>query len=270
MRVIVTRPVRDAASWVSGMAAAGLDAVALPLIAVASVDDLEPIRQAWRRLDSYTGVMFVSGNAVEYFYLLKPALAPVSIAQAAIKTGAKAGMLPRLLATGPGTVAALLRAGAPASSIDAPAREAGQFDSEALWHVVGANVKAGQRFLIVRGQDGSEAQAGAGRDWFASQLRAAGAQVDLVTAYQRCLPSFGHAEHHLATRAATDGSVWLFSSSQAVSNLRTLVPAQSWVGARAVATHTRIAEAARQAGFGVVCESRPTLPDVVASIESMQ
>ena len=67
MRVIVTRPVRDAASWVSGMAAAGLDAVALPLIAVASVDDLEPIRQAWRRLDSYTGVMFVSGNAVEYF-----------------------------------------------------------------------------------------------------------------------------------------------------------------------------------------------------------
>ncbi|MGE3348297.1 MAG: uroporphyrinogen-III synthase, partial [Ramlibacter sp.] len=38
--------------------------------------------------------------------------------------------------------------------------------------------------------------------------------------------------------------------------------------ARAVATHPRIAQAAREAGFGVVCESRPALADVVASIES--
>jgi uroporphyrinogen-III synthase len=62
--------------------------------------------------------------------------------------------------------------------------------------------------------------------------------------------------------------VWLFSSSEAVANLRALLPDQSWQQARAVATHPRIAQAARDAGFAVVCESRPALADVVASIES--
>lgn len=272
MRVIVTRPARDAAPWVDGMAAAGLDAVALPLIAVEPVANPEPIHQAWGRLDRYTGVMFVSGNSVEHFHASKPVSAPVSIARTAIKSGANAGVAPRSLATGPGTVAALMRAGVPAASIDAPAPQAGQFDSEALWGVMGASVKAGQHFLIVRGQDGADPpmSAGAGRDWFANRLQEAGAQVDWVTAYRRCLPAWGEAERRLAADAAADGAVWLFSSSQAVANLLTLLPGQSWVHARAVATHARIADAARQAGFGVVCESRPTLPDVVASIESMQ
>ena len=272
MRVIVTRPARDAAPWVEAMVATGLDAVALPLIAVEPVADPEPIRQAWSRIASYSGVMFVSGNAVEHFYASKPALSPIFIEQIAIKKGANSEAATRTLATGPGTVAALARAGVPAASIDAPALQAGQFDSEALWRVMGTSVKAGQHFLIVRGQDGSglQAHAGDGRDWFANQLQEAGAHVDWVTAYRRCLPPWSDAERRLAADAAADGVVWLFSSSQAVVNLLTLLPGQSWVHARAVATHARIAAAARQAGFGVVCESRPTLADTVASIESMR
>jgi uroporphyrinogen-III synthase len=73
----------------------------------------------------------------------------------------------------------------------------------------------------------------------------------------------------LARQAATDGSVWLFSSAQALANLRRLLPGQDWSGARAVATHPRIAAAVRNAGFGVVCESRPVLAELVASIESI-
>ncbi|MDQ3273162.1 MAG: uroporphyrinogen-III synthase, partial [Pseudomonadota bacterium] len=61
-------------------------------------------------------------------------------------------------------------------------------------------------------------------------------------------------------------SVWLFSSSEAVGHL----PPGDWSQGRALATHPRIAEAARAAGWGVVVESRPTLADIVASIESMQ
>jgi uroporphyrinogen-III synthase len=61
----------------------------------------------------------------------------------------------------------------------------------------------------------------------------------------------------------------LFSSSEAIGNLVQAVPQQSWKQAKALATHPRIAQAARKAGFAVVCESRPTLADVVASIESM-
>jgi uroporphyrinogen-III synthase len=44
---------------------------------------------------------------------------------------------------------------------------------------------------------------------------------------------------------------------------------QSWHRARAVATHPRIAQAARAAGFSQVCEARPEMAALVASIESL-
>jgi uroporphyrinogen-III synthase len=77
---------------------------------------------------------------------------------------------------------------------------------------------------------------------------------------------FDAAELAMMAQAATDKSVWLLSSSEAVTNLRT-VSCLNWSNARAVATHPRIAQAARDAGFGVVYESRPLFANVVASIE---
>ena len=73
----------------------------------------------------------------------------------------------------------------------------------------------------------------------------------------------------LLQASATDGSVWLFSSSEAVTNLCALAGGQSWSQARAVATHPRIALAARAAGFARVCEARPAMAELVASIESL-
>lgn len=265
MRLIVTRPRGDAQRWVHDLAALGQAAVALPLIDIEAVADPQPVIAAWQRLADYVGVMFVSGNAADYFFALKPPLAPEFIGQAAIKT--------RAWATGPGTTRALLRAGVPPQCLDAPALEAGQFDSENLWQRVSDQVHAGDRVLIVRGGDGtagSQASAGLGRDWFANRLASVGAQADCVAAYQRSLPTWSEAEHALAQQAATDGSIWLFSSSEALSNLQTRLPAQSWQQARALATHPRIAAAARAAGFGVVQESRPLLPEVLASIESVE
>lgn len=269
MRVIVTRPQREAQRWVLDLSAQGLQAVALPLIEVGPVDDTTDIVRAWQQLGDYVGVMFVSGNAVDYFFKSNSALAPVFIANAAIKT--------RVWATGPGTTRALLRQGVAPERLDAPPVDAGQFDSEALWQVVGAQVQPGDRVLIVRGGDAlgsagatAHTDQGAGRDWFANQVRQAGGQAEFVMAYQRGAPEFGRQERELALQAATDGSVWLFSSTEAVSNLGTCLPGQSWAGARAVATHPRIAAAAQQAGFGRVQESRPTLPELIACIKQVQ
>ncbi|MGJ4749178.1 hypothetical protein ACQV5M_22630, partial [Leptospira sp. SA-E8] len=47
-----------------------------------------------------------------------------------------------------------------------------------------------------------------------------------------------------------------------IRNLRRLLPRQDWRQARALATHARIAQAAREAGFGQVEISRPALADV--------
>jgi uroporphyrinogen-III synthase len=262
MRVILTRPEREARSWVTTLAQAGIQALALPLIAVDGAPDPQAVQRVWQQLDDFDAAMFVSGNAVDQFYALKPATAPVKYAQAAIKM--------RAFVTGPGTRSALLRHGVAAHLIDAPDAQAGQWDSEALWAVVQGQVRPGFRLLIVRGAGADHAQPhGAGRDWFAQQVQARGGQVEFVVAYQRRCPVFSPDQLAEAQNAAVDGSVWLFSSSEAIGNLQRLLPEQSWHQARAVATHPRIAQAAREAGFGVVCESRPQLPEVVASIESM-
>jgi uroporphyrinogen-III synthase len=161
--------------------------------------------------------------------------------------------------------------------IDSPAADAAQFDSETLWNLVKKQVKPGDKVLIVRGSTpntkDSEGVAMNGRPWLADQLTAAGVQVDVVVSYERSVPVFDTAALVLMAQAANDQSIWVLSSSEAVANLRTvsgLASGLNWSKARAIATHPRIAQAARYAGFGVVYESRPLLAEVAASIESMQ
>lgn len=253
MRVLVTRPESEARQWVEALRLRGLDAQVLPLIEIAPVADAAPVVAAWEGLARYRAVMFVSGNAVRHFFARRPD---------GILWPARA----RAWAPGRGTREVLVAAGVDPALVDAPPPEAAQFDSETLWRQVASQVATGDRVLIVRGADA--VGAGAGRDWLADQLSAAGARVDIVAAYLRQPPRLS--EGQLAQARQAQGCVWLFSSSQAISHLRSLLPASDWSRAHAVATHPRIAQAARAAGFGVVCESRPSLDAVVAALESIR
>ena len=264
-RVIVTRPAREAAHWVQMLGAHGIGAVALPLIAIGPCREpaaQQALARARAHLAQYRALMFVSGNAVVHFFDPKMPQALDRQALTAIKT--------RAWSPGPGTARALEQAGVPPDCIDGPAPDAPQFDSEALWQQVAAQVQPGDRVLIVRGRSGGvpESAQGSGRDWLARQIEAAGGTVEFVVAYQRGAPRFSAHEVALAQQAAHDGSLWLLSSSEAVAHLAEALPGQPWGAARALATHPRIAEAARAAGFGAVRECRPALEDVVASIES--
>ena len=269
MRVLVTRPKKEAQRWVQALIDAGYEALSFPLIGVLPAPDAKAVVAVWGRLASFDAVMFVSGNAVDHFFALKPPLAPEFTDGSATNI--------RAFVTGPGSLSALKRAQVDTRCIDMPDREAGQFDSESLWGVVAAQVRPGFRVLIVRGAgsalgsdgDASPAADGAGRDWFADHVRAAGGEVEFVVAYQRCMPEMTEADRALAQQAAADGTVWLFSSSEAIANLLAVCPEQEWCQAKAVVTHSRIARAAREAGFSVVCESRPTLAALMASIESL-
>lgn len=263
-RAIVTRPQRDAQQWTQDLQAAGIAAAALPLIAIRGVRDPAlhaALARAHADSSRYRALMFVSGNAVHYFFEGFPAAAIAAPAQAAINI--------RAWAPGPGTAQALLDAGVPAERIDRPAPGAAQFDSESLWQQVAPQIGPGDRVLIVRGAAGPAAEGGSGRDWLAQQIAAAGGSVEFVAAYERAAPELTPAQQALAREAATDGSVWLLSSSEAVTHLRAALPGQDWSGAHALATHPRIAAAARAAGFGTVAQCRPSFDDVVASIESL-
>ncbi|MDO5289233.1 MAG: uroporphyrinogen-III synthase [Pseudomonadota bacterium] len=259
-RVLITRPAPEAQRWAQALARQGLAAQALPLIDIAPEPLAGALAQARAQLGQYHAAMFVSGNAVRAFLQPDTAFALDQSALAAIET--------RAWSPGPGTTAALQAAHWPAARIDAPAPDAPQFDSEALWAQVQAQARPGRRVLLVRG--GNAAGQPAGRDWLAERLRQAGVALDQVMAYRRLPPHWGPTQAALAEQAAADGSVWLLSSAEAVANLRHALPGLDLSRARALATHPRIAQAAHAAGFGHVGQTQPSLADVVQALASIE
>ncbi|MDE2081628.1 MAG: uroporphyrinogen-III synthase [Burkholderiales bacterium] len=269
--LIVTRPAAQAAGWVQALNAHGQEALALPLIAIEPLADRAPLQAAWQSLPRQALVVFVSANAAEQFFAAAPA---------------GSGWPPSTLAgaTGPGTSAALRALGVPPALLVAPDAAAGRFDSEALWLQLagrrqdepgagdaaspgpgaGGTRWAGRRVLVVRGEDG--------RDWLADTLRAHGAVVAFLAAYRRRPPTWGAPERALLAQAIADpgGHVWHFSSSEAVGHLRACSAGTDWSRSTALASHPRIAAAARDAGFGQVLLAPPDPAAVAAAVARLR
>ena len=161
MAVVLTRPSQEAQRWAARLREHGHEPLVLPLLAIAGPPDPGVLQRAAADADHYAAVMFVSANAVQGFFACKPPFARA-----------------RAWAPGPATGEALRSAGVPAERIDAPAADAGQFDSESLWEQVDGQLHAGDRLLLVRGADGEGRSQG--RDWLAQQLAARGVAVDTV------------------------------------------------------------------------------------------
>jgi uroporphyrinogen-III synthase len=247
--VVVTRPQPQADEWVARFIAAGLPARAVPLLGIADAADPAAVAGAWHGLAGHALAMFVSPSAVERFFARRPD--GVEAWPAAVLAGS----------TGPGTHAALLRAGVPPDLIVTPPVSVGRFDSEALWKQLARRGGwAGSQVLVVRGEGG--------RDWLADTLRREGARVHFIEAYRRTAPVLDVAAA-AALQAACEAPAahcWLFSSSEAAHHLPGLAPAQSWAASWALATHDRIAEAARAVGFGRVDRVDPTPQAVLSHI----
>jgi uroporphyrinogen-III synthase len=253
--VIVTRPEREAQSWATALQAQGVRADILPLIQIAPLPDVAALRAAWQQLPRYGAVMFVSANAVRFFMAERPDGLDLRACRA--------------WSTGPGTQAALLAAGWPTDQIDSPDAHSGQFDSEALWALVAERVPlvAPASVLIVRGADAQGRMAG--RDWLAQQLAQAGVQVHQTVAYVRQPPVLSPRQQLRATQAMTDGSWWLFSSSEAAQHLLQACPGLTVGQAKALATHPRIAQRLQQWGWGRVETVPAGLKAQAVSIKSL-
>lgn len=254
-RLLVTRPADQAGPWVALLRQAGIDAAALPLIGVAPVEATGPVVQAWQALPARDLLVFVSPNAVAQFFAHRPAGAawPAALTAAA---------------PGPGTAAALRAAGV--ARIVEPAADAARFDSESLWQQLAPlGPWRGRSVLVLRG--GADAgAAGEGRDWLMRTLREAGARVDALAVYRRGPPQWGADEQALWAQAlaAPAEHVWWFSSSEALGHLPP-TPPQAWHGAVALASHPRIAAAARRAGFEDVREVTPVFESLRAALASL-
>jgi uroporphyrinogen-III synthase len=247
MRVLVTRPAAQAQEWLDRLGAEGIEAVALPLIGIAPADDPAPLRQAWASLHERRLVMFVSPNAAEHFFAARPAgLAWPEDALAA--------------SPGPATTRALRTLGVRAERIAAPADDAPQFDSEALWQTLRGHDWRGASVLFVRGESG--------RDWLAERFAESGARVERLAAYRRTEPVLDASARRVLDEALRmpHEHLWWFSSSEAIDHLEALATETRWSHARALATHPRIAARARRLGFGRVDEVRPAVREVIDAL----
>ena len=249
MKVLVTRPATQATDWVVRLRGKGIDAAALPLIGISPAINTMPVVLAWVRLGQRKLVVFVSPNAVEQFFGVKPA---GMFWPAHVHAGS----------TGPGTSQALLQAGVPRDMLIEPAANSLQFDSEALWTRLDGMDWHGASVLMVRG-DG-------GREWLADKLRAQGAEVGKVVAYHSVAPSFTKPQRAQlnAALAWPQHHLWLFSSSEAITHLAAAVTFADWHKAWAIATHPRIAARAQELGFANVLQTRPALDAVATCIQS--
>lgn len=254
--VLVTRPQPQADDWVRRLHDLNQPALALPLLRIVPDEaHAAAASEAWHAVSAghFALVMFVSPNAVLQFFSRRP---PDTAWPASTAAGA----------TGPGTVAALqahgLGVGAATGPVWAPDADSPQFDADALWHQrLASQSWAGRSVLIVRGTEG--------RDWLADTLRQAGASVRCLAAYRRAAPQWDAVLQPLLARiaAAPQQHVWLFSSSEAIGHLRSarLPDAEAGAGTLpaphlhaalcavpVLASHPRIAQTAREAGFAVV------------------
>lgn len=251
-RLIVTRPEREAQAWAEALQALGVPCETLPLIEIAGLHDPSPLTTAWQTVYQYLAVMFVSANAVRFFMAARPTDLPIQYCRA--------------WSTGPGTRNALLAAGWPAELIDSPDETSPQFDSEALWTLVAPRVaEACPSLGTARGETGAQAQAMvlivrgadahfqlAGRDWLALQMEAAGLKVLQTVAYVRRPPRLSEVQQIRARQAMSDGSRWLFSSSEAAQHLLQVCPDLILDHAKALGTHPRIVLRLKQLGWSCV------------------
>jgi uroporphyrinogen-III synthase len=270
--VVVTRPEPESAAWVQELGAAGWPALALPLLRLAPADGAQSLHAVWHQAQHFQAWMFVSAAAVRFFFASCPA------------DWRPTAPLPRSWAPGPGTAQALRRAwaqlGVPDAPVDEPAADAPQFDSEALWARVSAQVRPGFRLLLVRGDSDTPQRdeagravaggvlPGVGRDWLTQHSLARGADVQAVVAYERRLRTWSDPADAQALQHALALPLWQLSNREALHALAA-VPAQQWGNKTAIVTHPRIAQAAQDVGFGRVLHCEPGVPALIAALKSL-
>ena len=259
-RLILTRVASAADAPAEAMPSSVWQRVHWPLIAIEPVTDattVQHLQQAWRDWSQWQAVMFVSAAAAQHFFSHRPVGHDWADRKA--------------WCTGPGTAKALSQLGVPAACLVHPKASDPQWDSEALWQRVEPQLLPGVPVLRIRGREHLTTPVqGQGRDWLSDQLAARDVPVHSLAAYERRAPRWTPTQTEQARQALTDGSVWWFTSSQAVEHLQALLPGASMAQARAVTTHARIAKACRDGGWGQVLCSAPDEASVLKSIESFE
>ena len=168
-RIVVTRAPEQAEDLVHQLERLGAEVLLLPAVAFAGPEDPGPLDRAIESLGDFDWVLFTSQNAVRFFAQRCRALGLMQSNDGWKSAAAR----PLLAAVGPATAEAAAKQGLPVEFV------ASQFRGQALAEELAGRV-AGKKVLLPRSDR-------AGADLPAA-LRAAGAEVADVVAYQTSLP----------------------------------------------------------------------------------
>jgi uroporphyrinogen-III synthase len=222
LRIVVTRPARQAALLAQLIESHGAQVILFPVIDIRDVEDTSVLNAVIDRLDSYDLAIFVSPNAVDKGF-------------EAIRARRTVPPALRFAAIGRGSAGALRKLGV--GGVMAP--DAGA-DSESLLRVPELNEIGGQRIVIFRGVGG--------RELLRDTLEARGAHVDYAECYHRVKPGadMSPIRHALA---GGDIDALVFTSSEGLRNFCELLGAAETDTLARVpifVPHPRIGETARE------------------------
>lgn len=246
-RILVTRPKPQAPEFSDLIAAQGGEPVECPTIEIAPPEDRAPLDRALARLATYNWLIFTSVNGVAPFM--------TRLLETQRDVRALSGLT--ICCIGPRTAEALAAYGLRADLIPE------QFQAEGILEMLAARQMRGARVLIPR--------ALVARELLPDQLRAQGADVDVVPVYRTVRPAV--ATDRLMEQLRTGGiDVISFTSSSTVRNFVELFPTKEAlvrsVGTTTVACIGPItAGTAREAGLTVqVMAGQNTVPALADAI----
>lgn len=254
--VVITRPAAQAGPLAAKIAALGWPVTLLPLLEIHALDgedECAQLQAVLARLTDYDLVAFVSPNAIDCVFAHLAAWPP-GVPLAVVGEGSKMALAAH------GVTAAN-------ASITSPFDTA-RSDSEHLLLALDLPALRGKRVLIVRG-DG-------GRDYLADGLRAAGAEVEFVTAYRRKVPTLTPALRATLENLLQHNNDWIITSSEALRGLLALLGEMGdekmavvkMQQQHLIVPHARIAQTAAALGFARVTLTGSGDAGVLAALQS--
>jgi uroporphyrinogen III methyltransferase/synthase len=227
-RVLLTRPMDQAAALCERLTQLGADVLVQPAIRISDPPDWGPVDRALSQLDRYDWLVFSSSNGVRY--LLHRLLAGG-------KDLRQLGRL-KLAAIGPGTAEELARFHLQADLIPAVYR------AEALAEAL-AEQAPGRRFLLAR--------ASRGREVLARQLSAAGGSVEQIVVYSS--DDVVEPDPDVAAALSAGRIDWITVTSSSIARALAVMFGDELRRARLLSISPVTSEALRQSGHDPAAEA---------------
>jgi len=245
-RILVTRGASQAPKLSDGLRALGAIPVEVPVLEIRPPASYDPLDVALSRLETYDWIILTSTNAVRALTerIAAPGIVPPAVS-------------PQIAAVGSATAQAARDAGMTVALT--PKDYVAESLVESLQETI-----AGKRVLLAR--------AAVARDVIPDALRAAGATVDVVNAYQNALPADAPAQLRAALAKGIDAVT--FTSSSSVTHLAEAARVTGitfpMAGVSAVSIGPITSQTLREAGWAPAAEADPhDIPALISAVVSV-